>query len=81
VLVLSLSAHANTIRQRNANAWDDECRRAHLSRVLRSLPDRVICTVGRPRRAIAVPPHDGRLHPDQHARTAKIPRSTIFFTN
>jgi hypothetical protein len=44
------SAQANTIRQRNANAWLLLPRRAHRSKVWRSSSDNTICTVGRPRR-------------------------------
>lgn len=49
------SAHANTIRHRRAKACDDECRRAHRCRVLRSSPLSSISTVGRPRRATKAP--------------------------
>jgi len=42
----------NTIRQRNANACDDECRRAQRCKVRRSSPVNSISTVDRPRRAI-----------------------------
>ena len=51
--VRSPSAQANTIRQRNANACDDEWRRVQRCSVWRSSPLRMIGTVGRPRRAIA----------------------------
>lgn len=73
VLVLSLSAHARTIRQRRASAWDDERRRSQRSKVFRSLPDRMICTVGRPRRAIAVPSHVGRYTPTNAPQPRKFP--------
>lgn len=46
------SAHANTIRDRNANACDDECRRAHRVNVSRSAADKTICGLGRPGRAM-----------------------------
>ena len=50
--VRSPSAQASTIRQRNANACDERCRRAQRCSVLRSSPLKVISTVGRPRRAM-----------------------------
>jgi hypothetical protein len=40
ILFVAPAAHANTIRQRNANAWDDEWRRAHRSRSCRSAHER-----------------------------------------
>jgi hypothetical protein len=48
------SAQASTIRHRIANACDELCRRAHRSSVVRSSLDRLISTVGRPRRAMAL---------------------------
>src|SRR5215213_8386191 len=47
------SAQASTMRARNANAWDDECRRTHRHRVSRSESVSSMTAVGRPRRAIA----------------------------
>ena len=71
------SAHANTIRHRNANACDDECRRAQRSSVLRSSPVKVISTVGRPRRAM-VSLRCWSTTPDQRGSTAKIPDQPNF---
>ena len=52
---------ANTMRQRNANACDDDGRRAHRSSVSRSSPANSTATVGRPRRApIAASDHRRR---------------------
>jgi len=70
--VRSLSAQANTIRQRNANACDDEWRRAQRCRVLRSSPLSLIGTVGRPRRAI-VNSFCQVVYLAEHPHDAKIP--------
>jgi hypothetical protein len=46
------SAHANTIRDRSANACEEECRRVHRRSVIRSSSLSSISTVGRPARPI-----------------------------
>jgi hypothetical protein len=73
---------ASTIRHRNANAWDDECRRAHRSRVLRSSPLSLISTVGRPLRPIVLAPHSRRVVARANAtQTAKIPKINKYLAN
>jgi hypothetical protein len=71
------SAHANTIRHRNAKACDELCRRAQRCSVLRSSPVRVISTVGRPRRAM-VSLRCWSTTPDERGMTAKIPDQPRF---
>jgi len=71
------AAQASTILDRNANAWDDECRRAQRSSVARSSALKLISTVGRPRRAMAFL-RCWRTTPDQRGPTQKIPDQPIF---
>ncbi len=71
------SAQPKTIRQRSANACDDFCPRAQRSSVARSSGNKVISTVGRPRRAMLIL-RCLSTTPDQRGPNRKIPDQTEF---
>ena len=71
------SAHADTIRDRNANPRDELCRRAQRCNVSPSPTLKEISTVGRPRRAM-VSLRCWSTTPDERGSTAKFPSDQDF---